>query len=391
MSSFTKFKKLVKKSAFLNKIYYSFSRTRFVKKMREKAEHSSISYEETLDSAPSIFLSSDVSWRPKMVGIVKDNQRNGYYEKFERFLKTNGISYRFYEPMRSDFFETGSAFDLIVWRISDKIPHLYFAKQKIEFIEKHSNTIVYPSYRAVWNYEEKVRQEWFFTKENIPHIRTFESNDYAETLQFLKTCSYPIISKESTSCSSLGVKKLLSYRKAKKAVDLIFTNGKKSTFSWSKQKDYVFFQEFVPNEGFDLRVIVIGKYLFGYYRYPKKKDFRASGSGIVVKKAIDTKALDFAREVYGKYDDATMLAVDMIQDSRTKDFLVVEASIFIGCETSQQLKVNDIPGVYLYENGTYHFQEGNFWIQEILLKVLFEKIDKSKKTISLLPIMEKKG
>ena len=42
-------------------------------------------------------------------------------------------------------------------------------------------------------------------------------------------------------------------------------------------------------KGFDLRVIIVGDSYFGYYRYPRKDDYRASGSGIVEKKKYQKK------------------------------------------------------------------------------------------------------
>jgi len=45
---------------------------------------------------------------------------------------------------------------------------------------------------------------------------------------------------------------------------------------------YIYFQEFVPENSFDIRVIVIGKRAFGIKRMVRDNDFRASGSGSIV-------------------------------------------------------------------------------------------------------------
>jgi hypothetical protein len=45
------------------------------------------------------------------------------------------------------------------------------------------------------------------------------------------------------------------------------------------QSGYVLFQEFLPDNKFDTRVTVIGNRAFGFRRYNRPNDFRASGSG----------------------------------------------------------------------------------------------------------------
>ena len=53
-------------------------------------------------------------------------------------------------------------------------------------------------------------------------------------------------------------------------------------------------QKFIESAKFDLRIIVVGNKLFGYFRYPKEGDFRASGAGNVKKKALPEEAMRIA-------------------------------------------------------------------------------------------------
>src|SRR5690606_13789461 len=55
-------------------------------------------------------------------------------------------------------------------------------------------------------------------------------------------------------------------------------NYKKSKL-FPNEKNYAYFQEFVPNDGFDLKVVVIGDKLSYIARNVRKGDFRASGGG----------------------------------------------------------------------------------------------------------------
>ena len=48
---------------------------------------------------------------------------------------------------------------------------------------------------------------------------------------------------------------------------------------WLPEKDYVYFQEFIPNNEYDTRVVVIGNRAKAFRRFNRPNDFRASGSG----------------------------------------------------------------------------------------------------------------
>jgi glutathione synthase/RimK-type ligase-like ATP-grasp enzyme len=47
------------------------------------------------------------------------------------------------------------------------------------------------------------------------------------------------------------------------------------------QRDYVYFQDFIPDNTFDIRVVVIGNQAFAFKRMIRSGDFRASGSGLL--------------------------------------------------------------------------------------------------------------
>ena len=44
---------------------------------------------------------------------------------------------------------------------------------------------------------------------------------------------------------------------------------------------YIYFQDFVPDNTFDTRLVVVGNRCFGMRRYCRDDDFRASGSGML--------------------------------------------------------------------------------------------------------------
>jgi hypothetical protein len=65
------------------------------------------------------------------------------------------------------------------------------------------------------------------------------------------------------------------------------------------EKGYIYFQDFVPDNYFDTRIIVIGKRAFAIRRKVRENDFRASGSGNFDydHSAVDIRCVKIAFEV----------------------------------------------------------------------------------------------
>lgn len=316
-----------------------------------------------------------------VVGLVKGNdsysdiglvRERDYYPKYERFLNNNNIAYEYYNPLLSNWIEEAKRFDLIVWNTASDPSTQEIAEGKIYILEQMGKKCL-PSYDEVWSYENKIRANYLYDLHDLPSIPTFISHSKSETLDYLSKADFPIISKISTGSASYGVDKIDNLNQAKKLVDQVFSyKGKETYFKYINQKEYVYFQDFIEDATYDLRIMCVGEDLFGYYRYPNEGDFRASGAGNYEKKEIPTEALELAYQVY-KALGSNFLATDFVYSEKTKQFLIIESSVFIGVDSCEQLAINDVPGKYIRKSkNEYEFVEGKFWIQELTLKNLIE-------------------
>lgn len=313
-----------------------------------------------------------------VLGLVSSDSQ--YDIHFERYFKENSILYRIIDIHRSDFIKQVSSVDILVWRTPSNYASQWEATDKIEFINNFLGKMTLPTKESLWFYEDKVREQWLFDHFNLPCIKTFISYSEEESLEYIKTAKFPLILKDRTCSSSEGVLLIKNSHQAKRICKKIFLNGRKVFEPYVRQKNYVLFQEFVPNEGFDLRVIVVGQSYFGYYRYPKGKDYRASGSGIVRKESIPIEVLQLARQAKECFPKSYLLAVDFLQDSRDKKYYIIETSIFISIETPEQLVVDGKPGRYIEKDGVFIFEEGRFWLPELMMDELMKDwIEKEKK------------
>lgn len=364
---------IVLSNSLLKKIYTKY-RSKTTNDLMNSAE-----LNEYLEQAEKILLENTPDI---VVGLVKGadsysdiglTRERDYYPKYERFLKNNNIVYEYYNPLSSDWMKQAKRFDLIIWHTSSDPSTQEIAEGKIYVLEKMGVKCL-PSYDEVWSYENKIRANYLYELYDLPSISTFISHSKSDALSYINKAKFPIISKLSTGSASYGVDKIDNIKDATKLVNQAFSyKGKETYFKYMNQKDYVYFQEFIEDATYDLRILCVGEDLFGYYRYPNEGDFRASGAGNYQKKEIPTEALELAYEVYKAFG-SNFLATDFVYSEKIKQFLIIESSVFIGVDSCEQLSIDNVPGKYTRKaKNEYEFVEGKFWVQELTLKNIIEK------------------
>jgi glutathione synthase/RimK-type ligase-like ATP-grasp enzyme len=134
----------------------------------------------------------------------------------------------------------------------------------------------------------------------------------------------------------------------------------------NREKGYVYFQEFLPSNTFDIRVVVVGDKAFGNKRINRKDDFRASGSRNYrfEKNEIDERCVQIAFEVNKKLNSQSTY-YDFVFDEANNP-LILEISY---CSVVH--KYDKCPG-YWDENLNFH--EGKFnpqyWHMENLISTI---------------------
>jgi glutathione synthase/RimK-type ligase-like ATP-grasp enzyme len=102
--------------------------------------------------------------------------------------------------------------------------------------------------------------------------------DANEALELAQKMSYPFMSKSLDGASSAGVRLIHSVEKAQQEVRKVFSLGIPSVYN-RKQKGYLIWQDFIPENDCDYRVIITSDRLFGLKRYVREDRPMASGSG----------------------------------------------------------------------------------------------------------------
>ncbi|MCK4817936.1 hypothetical protein KA005_19350, partial [bacterium] len=173
------------------------------------------------------------------------------------------------------------------------------APKVLDAIEFGLRIPVFPNHATRFHYDEKIAQHYFLESINAPCTKTWVFWKKDEALDFLDTVRFPLVFKLSAGAGSSNVYLLKNREEAQSRVEEMFGNGIYPCLSRNEtvldrlrrkligekhwyyhvHKNYVYFQEFLPGNNYDIRVTIIGNRAFGYIRHNRDDDFRASGSG----------------------------------------------------------------------------------------------------------------
>lgn len=343
-----------------------------------------------LNEAPTLLLDESLVDKP-YVGIVKTQHidiREGYEDpkaswlRYERFCKNNDIPYSFYDIEKSDWLEEAKNYDIVVCHTEDSPAYQDMIESKIYILDKILGKMCFPSFHEVWQYEDKNRSNYLYQTHELPTIPTVLTHDKQEALEIIDKTEYPFITKTSIGAGSSGVFKINSKKQAKIFVNKVFSrNGLNTQHHYQNQKNYFYHQNFINDATFDLRVMLVGDMAFGYYRYPNKGDFRASGAGNFEKKAIPFEAIELAVAVRNKLQ-SRQIGVDLLYSERYGKYFIIETSLFNKIDSAMQLEIDGEPGYYdISDIENIAFKKGKFWVQELLLRDVV--LEWSKKSLEL--------
>jgi len=305
--------------------------------------------------------------KPK-IGIVQDWGVYPKWTKHCRFLDHNSFDYEIYNVYAHDWIEKAKEFDIILGFLGSQFWYLQEMRDKYYFLEKFLGKTTYPSAEHAILYENKEIEAYIAKLHNLQFAKTFVSHDREDALSIIETLRYPFISKIVPASGSMGVEMVQSPEQARKIVEQAFSrNGRQTFYNSFRQKNYVYFQEYVPNNGYDIRAIIVGdKWGFGYYRKVLDGDFRASGMHTEEYRQLPEEPLRICRKV-NEIIKSPMLAVDMVygQDS---SYHIIEFSPTVQIDLPDTLKVNGVPGLYIFDDaGSIHFEAKRYWLHDLIL------------------------
>lgn len=247
------------------------------------------------------------------------NSKESFSERWIPYCKANNINYRIVDCYQSDIIDQLADCDALMWHFNHKSPKASkFARQLLYSVQA-SGKAVFPDYNTSWHFDDKVGQKYLLEAIGAPLAASYVFYTSKEANEWIDKAVFPKVFKLRNGAGSDNVLKVDSPRSAHRLVRKAFgggftqydalanlrerfrkyKNGKtnlpdvirglirlgyKTEYAkvTGNEKGYIYFQDFIPGNDSDIRVVVVGNKAFAIKRMVRANDFRASGSGSIL-------------------------------------------------------------------------------------------------------------
>jgi glutathione synthase/RimK-type ligase-like ATP-grasp enzyme len=253
--------------------------------------------------------------------------------------------------------------DALMWHHSHSRPQDILIAKEILFCLEHTGLVVFPGFTTAWHFDDKVAQKYLFERVGAPLVPSYVFFDKQKAISWSKNTSFPKVFKLRGGAGSANVKLAKTQSDAEALIQKSFGKGFSNYDAWGNLKDryrkyklgklslqsllvgvgrlfippvygkvmgrevgYAYFQDFIPNNDSDIRIIVIEEKAFALKRFVRKGDFRASGSGnfSYAKEGMDVRCISISLEIAEKIK--SQCAVFDFVFNEKKEPLIVELS-----------------------------------------------------------------
>ena len=240
-------------------------------------------------------------------------------EGWESWLDRHNIPWEYLDCYAPDVISKLPNYSALLWHYSNFVNADLMEAQNILNIAKDLGLIVYPDYRTGWHFDDKIAEMYALQAVNAPIPRSWVFYELDRCEKWLEEeAEYPIVAKLRRGSGANNVRLLKNAGEAKSYARRMFSRGYspaqslvyktyskvQSTHDWKTfkhrlkqvpnflkarwfgkgmpvEKGYCYFQEFIDNAGFDLKVAVVNDKCSFLNRPVRKHDFRASGGGTI--------------------------------------------------------------------------------------------------------------
>jgi len=295
--------------------------------------------------------------------IAIHNKKGSFSDRWIEYCEKNNIPYKLVNAYDNDIVEQVKDCTAFMWHHHHaNYKDCLFAKQLLYSLQKRGMK-VFPNFDTTWHFDDKVGQKYLLEAVGAPLVPSYVFYTKKEALKWIEKTTFPKVFKLRGGAGSANVKLAHTKAEAKKLTRKAFSKGfaqfdrygnlKERFKKWrigkdtflgvckgvvrlfiktefanmhSNEKGYVYFQDFIPNNTYDIRICVVDNKAFALKRLCRKDDFRASGGGSIIydKQQIDERCVKIAFEVNDKLHSQS-IAYDFVFDTKNNP-LIVEIS-----------------------------------------------------------------
>ncbi|MEH0714110.1 MULTISPECIES: ATP-grasp domain-containing protein [Vibrio harveyi group] len=293
------------------------------------------------------------------------HSRSGSFsDKWIEYCQLNNISYKVVDCYSDDIVKQLEDCYGVMWHWGHNDHKAVLFARQLSYSLASAGKRVFPDPATVWHFDDKVGQKYLLEAIQAPLVPSHVFYDKDTAINWASTTKYPKVFKLRGGAGAENVHIARSKSEAEKFIKKAFGRGYKvknrlnflkerywhfkrdktlSSFlniskgfarliipkdaekNFPAERNYAYFQEFIPNNDHDIRIIVIGKRAFAIKRMVREGDFRASGSGNIIydHKQIPEECLKIAFDVTKKLN-SQCLAFDFVTSEGKP--LIVELS-----------------------------------------------------------------
>ena len=296
------------------------------------------------------------------IRIAIHNNNSGFTKRWIEYCENNNLFYKLVDIYSNSIVKDVKDCQYIfIHHNHYNHKDILFAKS-ILFSFEHSGKIVFPDFFTGWHFDDKIGQKYLLESLDVPSVPTYIFYDKISALNWIESTNFPKVFKLRSGAGSSNVQLIKNKKKGTKVINIAFSKGfykyqklrsvnerirkyklGKGSFvdvvkgfirllimpGYSAlsgvERQYVYFQDFIPSLDHDIRVIVIGDRAFAIKRMVRKNDFRASGSGMILyeRRNIPVDAIRQSFQI-SKQLQSKCLAIDYVYFNSTP--LVLEVS-----------------------------------------------------------------
>ena len=243
--------------------------------------------------------------------LLTSGRTQSFSDRWIEQMGKAGHEVRIVDAYKPDFLSQLDGCDGFMWWFAHLPSPRNFAKRLLPAVEHGLGIPVFPTWKTVWHFDDKIAQYYLLQAAGVPMPKTWVFWDRAEALGFCRSAQYPLVIKLASGIISENVRLLNNFAEAEYWIKRLFGSGVvalarpnlRHPRTLAKplremlrvlrtgqppavrgrtdlQRGYLLVQEFLPGNDFDTRVGVIGKRAFAFRRFNRPNDFRASGSGL---------------------------------------------------------------------------------------------------------------
>lgn len=295
--------------------------------------------------------------------IAIHSSQGSFSQRWIEYCQAQNIPYKVVNCYQSDILQQLSDCDALMWHFHQASPKDFLFAKQLLYSVKASGKQVFPDFNTAWHFDDKVGQKYLLEAVGAPLVPSYVFYSKKEALEWADQTSFPKVFKLRGGAGSSNVRMVKTKHDAVKLINKAFGQGFRRYDAWRNLRErfrkwrkgktdawdvikgiarlgyptefsriagrecgYAYFQDFIPDNDHDLKIIVIGDKAFGVRRFVREKDFRASGSGFFSykKQDLDEQCVRIAFGVSHRIGSQS-IGFDFIYD-RQKNPLITEIS-----------------------------------------------------------------